>query len=86
MMSWKVPVCDGKPPPSGLDQVEKYYKHLVKLLKAEVGMLQSMALAFRKGCDARDAANKAQSIELHALRRLLVQDKSENSPKRKKVA
>ena len=56
------------------------------LIKAEVKMRQSLAVAFSAGCDARDAANKAQSVELHALRRLLVHDKNINSPKRKKVA
>ena len=77
---------DRKPPPDGLDQLKKYYKHLVKLLKAEVRMLAFSAAAFSAGCVARDAANKAQSVELHALRRLLVLDKNINRHKRKKVA
>ena len=45
---------DRKPPPDPNDQIEKYYKLQEKVLKAEVRMLQSMALAYRKGCDARN--------------------------------
>ena len=77
---------DRKPPPDPDDQIEKFHKIQVKMLRAEVKMKQSVAAAFSAGCDARDAANKAQSIELHALRRLLVHDNNINSHKRKKVA
>ena len=77
---------DRKPPPDPDAQIEKYYKLERKLLKAEVRMLAFSAAAFSAGCVARDAANKAQSVELHALRRLLVLDKNINSHKRKKVA
>ena len=69
-------------------RLRSYYKIQQKWLKAQVRMLTRAwaAAAYSAGCVARDAANKAQSVELHALRRLLVHDNNINSHKRKKVA